>query len=593
MSAQARSGERAEAPARMLERVLPAGPPAPVAELVRWMGLWERAGEERPRPHVMLNMVSTLDGRATLSGHSGPISSRVDRELFHALRAAVDGVLVGAGTIRAERYGRMIRDAAVRDERIARGMTEEPLACIVSGRLELPDDIALLQTEDARVAVATASQASLPPVAAQVTYLRTVREGRLDLPAALAELRSDYGVRSLLCEGGPHLARELFGENLVDELFLSLSPLLAGGEPTAGEALRILAGVELEPPARVELTGVLREGSLAVPALQGRLGGARLTGDDLEQLAGELAALDGDPRGGRDADDNLLPVELLERDPGSLAQRRLQLALEDLLQVPGVMPARRRARRFTPSGSRRGSTATFSTTLLGTMIESSPVAKVVYSSPSELTVPSKRPRQRSALQPHALAHAERAGAEQDGPGEQVAERLLRRQPQDHRREGAAEGERVGFDASHPQRHDHRHQDGHEAHQEADGAGRRGVQPPEQRRSEHAPERARDRPAEDHQGTRPRSLSRWFPAPVPGPCGRGGRGGPRGSCRAGSRGCRRRRPRATNSGTSSATSRRARLTARRSSWRMRPTSRQAWLRVSNIFCGVLGIGTGVQ
>ena len=55
------------------------------------------------------------------------------------------------------------------------------------------------------------------------------------------------------------------------------------------------------------------------------------------------------------------------------------------------MPARRRARRFTPSGSRRGSTATFRTTLLGTMIESSPVAKVVYSSPSELTVPSNVP----------------------------------------------------------------------------------------------------------------------------------------------------------------------------------------------------------
>jgi riboflavin-specific deaminase-like protein len=245
----------------MLERVLPPGPPAPVAELVRWMGLWDRPGGERARPRVMLNMVSTLDGRATLSGRSGPISSPADREIFHGLRAAVDGVLVGAGTIRAERYGRIIRKEADRHERLARGMPEEPLACIVSGRLELPQDIGLLQTEAARVVVLTASMASMPPVAAQVEYLRPVRDGRLDLPGALAGLRLRYDVRSLLCEGGPHLARELLAENLVDELFLSLSPLLAGGEPTAGEALRILAGLELDPPVALELTSVLREGS--------------------------------------------------------------------------------------------------------------------------------------------------------------------------------------------------------------------------------------------------------------------------------------------------------------------------------------------
>ncbi len=244
-----------------LERLLPPGPPAPVEELVREMGLWERPSSERDRPHVMLNMVSTLDGRATFSGRSGPISSEADRELFHGLRAAVDGVLVGAGTIRAEHYGPIIRDQAVRRQRLARGMPEEPLACIVSGRLELPPDIGLLQSETARVVVLTASMASLPPVAAQVEYLRPQQDGRLDLPAALAELRLRYEVRSLLCEGGPHLARELLAEQLVDELFLSLSPLLAGGEPTAGEALRILAGLELEPPVGAELIGILRGGS--------------------------------------------------------------------------------------------------------------------------------------------------------------------------------------------------------------------------------------------------------------------------------------------------------------------------------------------
>src|ERR1700693_6019696 len=60
------------------------------------------------RPYVMLNMVSTVDGRASIDGRSGPLGNRADRELFHALRAAVDGVLVGAGTVRAERYGPIV-----------------------------------------------------------------------------------------------------------------------------------------------------------------------------------------------------------------------------------------------------------------------------------------------------------------------------------------------------------------------------------------------------------------------------------------------------------------------------------------------------
>jgi len=261
MSAEAPSGERAQPAPSLLERVFPPGPPAPVDELVRGMGLWERPGEERARPHVLLNMVSTLDGRATLSGRSGSISSPADRELFHGLRAAVDGVLVGAGTIRTERYGRIIREQAVRHERLARGLPEEPLACIVSGRLELPPDIGLLQTEGARVVVLTASRAALPPVPAQVEYLRPVRDGRLDLSRALTELRLQHDVRSLLCEGGPHLARELLADGLLDELFLSLSPVLVGGEPSAGEALRILAGLELEPPSQMRLTSVLRQHS--------------------------------------------------------------------------------------------------------------------------------------------------------------------------------------------------------------------------------------------------------------------------------------------------------------------------------------------
>lgn len=244
----------------LLEPLLPAGAPLAVSELVEQLGLWERPDTPAPRPRVMLNMVSTADGRATLGGRSAPLSDAADRALFHGLRSAVDAVLVGAGTVRIERYGRLIRSEQVRARRRARGFAEEPLACIVSGRLALSEEIPLLREPQARVAILTASQASLPAPAAEVGYVRS--EGpKLDLAAALAELASRFSVQALLCEGGPHLARELLAAGLVDEIYLTLAPLLAGGEPAGGEALRILAGAELEPALGLELLGVLRAGS--------------------------------------------------------------------------------------------------------------------------------------------------------------------------------------------------------------------------------------------------------------------------------------------------------------------------------------------
>ncbi len=230
-------------------------------QIVAGLGLWERPPGPLARPRVMLNMVSTVDGRATLGGRSRALSGPADRALFHGLRAAVDGVLVGAGTVRTERYGRIIPDPAPRELRLRRGLSEEPLACIVSGRLTLDADIPLLAEPAARVAVLTASAASLPATAAHVEYVRERHDGRLDLQACVAALSERFAVRLLLCEGGPHLACQLLADGLLDELFLTLSPKLAGGEPAGGEALRILAGGELEPPVELELLGVLRYGS--------------------------------------------------------------------------------------------------------------------------------------------------------------------------------------------------------------------------------------------------------------------------------------------------------------------------------------------
>jgi riboflavin biosynthesis pyrimidine reductase len=244
----------------LLTPLEPAGPGLDAIALTERLGLWERPSEPPPRARVMLNMVQSADGRATLTGRSGPLSGAADRALFHALRSSADAVLVGAGTVRTERYGRILRDQSVREVRLGRGLSAEPLACIVSGRLALDEDIPLLRDPDSHVVVLTASEASLAEPGAQIDYVRSPG-GQLDLPAAIAELSARFTLSSLMCEGGPHLARELIASGVLDEIFLTISPVLAGGEPSAGQALRILAGMELDPPARLELLGAVRSDS--------------------------------------------------------------------------------------------------------------------------------------------------------------------------------------------------------------------------------------------------------------------------------------------------------------------------------------------
>jgi len=242
--------------------LLPAGPATPIEQFVEELELAEaRDAPERSRPYLLLNMIATVDGRATLGGRSGPLGERADKELLYGLRTAVDAVMAGAGTVRAERYGQLIRDDSHRRLRCERGLAEEPLACIVSGRLALDGEIPLLAEADSRVVVLTPSSASLPQdCRAQIDYVRASRDGLLDLPGAMAELHERLGVRTLLCEGGPHLNAQLLAQGLVDELFLTVSPKLAGGDAMS-ETLRIVSGPELDPPLTLELAGVLEHDS--------------------------------------------------------------------------------------------------------------------------------------------------------------------------------------------------------------------------------------------------------------------------------------------------------------------------------------------
>jgi riboflavin biosynthesis pyrimidine reductase len=158
---------------------------------------WEEAHEERP--FVAMNFAATVDGRATIGGVSGPIGSDTDTSMLSGLRKRFDAVMIGAGTMRAERYANL----------------DKRLIVVESGGGEWAD-----------------------------------------LGDLLSSLKEE-GVRAVICEGGPTLHGSLQAAGLVDELFLTIAPKLTGGG-----APNILEGT-LPDVAELELAWLLEhEGEL-------------------------------------------------------------------------------------------------------------------------------------------------------------------------------------------------------------------------------------------------------------------------------------------------------------------------------------------
>lgn len=199
----------------------------------------------------MVNFVSSLDGRATIGGRSAPLSDEGDRAFFHLLRESVDAVMAGTNTLRVERYGRLIKRDEARQRRAALGLDPEPLAVVVSRSGEIPYEIPLFSEPEARIVEFTGATAPRP-VAAQ-RELVPLESGDLLLTRAMAALRARFGVRTLLCEGGPTLFGALVAEGLVDELFLTVASTLVGGENNPA----IVSGPPLPEPARLRLRWLL------------------------------------------------------------------------------------------------------------------------------------------------------------------------------------------------------------------------------------------------------------------------------------------------------------------------------------------------
>jgi riboflavin biosynthesis pyrimidine reductase len=212
----------------------------------------------RDRPYTLVNFVATVDGRTSFFGRSGPIGDEGDRQMFHGLRERVDAVIAGTATLRTERYGRIARDPERRQRRTDRGLPPEPLAAVITRSGDVPLDIPLFAEPEARVVIFTPTELDTSNCAAQVEVVR-LDPGELTMTTAWRRLTSDFGVRTLLCEGGATLFGALLHEDLVDELFLTVSPRLAGG----GTETPITSGPPLPELLHLTLLWALeREGSL-------------------------------------------------------------------------------------------------------------------------------------------------------------------------------------------------------------------------------------------------------------------------------------------------------------------------------------------
>jgi riboflavin biosynthesis pyrimidine reductase len=180
------------------------------------------------------NMVMSLDGAATMAGRSGGLSGEADRQVFAMLRALADVIVVGAGTVRVEGYGPVRPQEGARWAWLRAGRPPSPPIAVVTRSLGLDPASALLAAAPGHARTIVITTEAAPParreaVASVADVIVAGRES-VDLPAAVGAL-AGRGLRRMLTEGGPHLLAQLTAAGLVDELCLTVSPLLSGPGP--------------------------------------------------------------------------------------------------------------------------------------------------------------------------------------------------------------------------------------------------------------------------------------------------------------------------------------------------------------------------
>lgn len=205
------------------------------------------------RPSIRLNMIVSVDGGTSWNGVSGALGGPADRAVFQAMRSFADVVLVASGTMRAEQYGPAHLPDTVQHQRRSRGQRPVPPIAVVSQRCDFDWESSFFADATERPIIVTVASADAANVerAAEVADVVIAGNDLVDLPAAIVAL-GERGARHVLAEGGPTLNGELARAGLLDEVCLTLAPLLA-----SGDAKRILSGSTLDAltPLRLHSIG--------------------------------------------------------------------------------------------------------------------------------------------------------------------------------------------------------------------------------------------------------------------------------------------------------------------------------------------------
>ena len=195
-------------------------------------------------PFVRLNMISSLDGAISVDGRSGALGGPADRQVFATVRSHADYILVGAGTVRSEGYGKVRLDDDAQQVRTARGQAALPPIAVVSGSLQLDWASPFFTGPGPRPLVLTSGAAAVraPESVSELADVVAAGEDRVELRQVIG-LLEQRGARSVLVEGGPGMNGDLARAGLIDELCLTVSPRIVGGEGP-----RIMAGPPLSRP---------------------------------------------------------------------------------------------------------------------------------------------------------------------------------------------------------------------------------------------------------------------------------------------------------------------------------------------------------
>ncbi len=228
----------------MLRTLEPVGEPIDLLDM-----LFAEKRQGQGRPWVMFNMVESVDGATAVRGGATALNDEDDRALFLAMRAVADVVLMGAQTIRSESIGPVRVDEDMSRYRAVAGMAAVPLLVILSRSLNIDQEARVFSDPSSRPMILTGKGADQARLEALAPVADVVQLENLDGKGIVNQLSA---AKVILCEGGPTVNSVFMADGMVDEIAITVSPMLA-----LGESQRLAHGEALEPPIDMRLDRAL------------------------------------------------------------------------------------------------------------------------------------------------------------------------------------------------------------------------------------------------------------------------------------------------------------------------------------------------